>query len=75
MSQRTESRRQRAGADTILARIASDPEFRQQLMATPGEALAALGHGDDALEVVGYGCQGTCRWSCGPTCVTTRRTK
>ena len=66
MSQRNLSQQRRAGVDTVLSQIATDPAFRQQLRSDPGQALAALGQRDDAAEVVGY-CKYTCNWTCKRT--------
>ncbi len=70
MRHQTLSHQRRAGVDTVLARIATDPTFRQQLRAAPSAALAALGQADDAAEVKGY--MGSCSWTCNWTC---KRTK
>lgn len=67
--------RRRAGADAILARIARDPAFRQQLRAAPAAALAALG--DAGPEVVGYGksCKWTCSYTASRSCIITKIAK
>ena len=56
------SQQRRADVESILARIATDPTFRQQLQADPGQALPSV-DGASALEVVGY-CKVTCAYSC-----------
>ncbi len=56
------SQQRRAGVEAILARIATDPSFRQQLQADPSRAFPSA-DGAEALEVVGY-CKVTCAYSC-----------
>jgi hypothetical protein len=63
----------RASTEAILARIAADPAFRQQLRADPGQAVVAVGGSEqvlDSAEVVGY-----CKITCTYTCKITRRPK
>ena len=53
MSTQKTWQQRRAGVDEILARIASDATYRQQLLADPAAALPATGLADEA-EVSGY---------------------
>ena len=48
------SQQRRAGVEAILARIAADPAFRQQIQANPSETIVSLVHVDDAPEVKGF---------------------
>ena len=59
------SQQRRADVASILARIATDPAFRQQLQANPVQALPSVDSAS-ALEVVGY-CKVTCAYTCKVT--------
>ncbi len=54
MRQETRSQQQRAGVDDILARIASDPAFRRQLLADPARSVGVADRLPEPPEVVGY---------------------
>ena len=53
MSTQKKSQQRRAGVDELLARIAGDPAYRQELLADPAAALPEGGVADEA-EVSGY---------------------
>lgn len=72
MHQHDVSRERRAGVEAVLARIAVDPTYRQQLRSDAATALLGLAIDPAAqtpAEVFGFKCLKTCRHTCSITWV------